>query len=118
MTNGRLIAKLKSIQDKNDYTDVQMASLLRCTRQLYQATKSGRLSVGLTILKGTVKAFPQLTGDAIYFLSDGADIRTALAEKLPTPSQTSQEGSGARFRGWIKGFIGRCRKMWHNSREP
>lgn len=89
-SNTDLPQRLKKIQEQLDFTDGQMAQCLGCTRQLYQATKTGKVSVGLTILKGATKAFPELIGDAIIFLTDGADIQTKTADICTTHSQTAQ----------------------------
>ena len=96
-----LIESLKSIQREQHLTDSQMAERLGCARQLYQATKTGKISVGLTILKGTTMAFPELIGNAIYFLTDGAQGLTTSQNINTTPSQTAQNKILAYLPRWL-----------------
>ncbi len=106
-TKSPFINELVNIQETNHYSDGKMAELIGCSRQLYQATRNGKITVGLTILRGGIKAFPQLRNVGVIF-----------AEVVGiTPSQTTQDGKSGRFKTWCKGFISRCRKIWHNSRE-
>ena len=94
-TNTQLIEKLKEIQRIQILTDGQMAKKLGCTRQLYQATKTLKVSVGLTILRGATRAFPELIGDAIFFLTNGVQGITTLANinrNVPQPSSSQRWG--------------------------
>jgi DNA-binding XRE family transcriptional regulator len=76
------VEKLKQIQETAGYSDKVMAQMIGCSRQQYQATRSGRIPLGLTILKGGVRVFPELIPDAIYFLTDGAHIETQIVINL------------------------------------
>jgi len=100
-----LIETLGQIQKANRLNDSQMAERLGCTRQLYQMTRTGKATIGLTILKGAVRAFPEVIGDAIFFLTNGADIRTGMPDTSTSPSQNAQDGKLGRFRGRCRGFI-------------
>lgn len=70
-------------------SDMEMAQRLGCSRQLYQATRVGKLSLNNKIIKGILKAFPQLRDDVIYFLSYDAkkwsDIGNNPTEEPPEP---------------------------------
>lgn len=78
-----LVKELESIQRTNAYTDGDMAKLIGCSRQLYQATRKEDISVGWTITKGSIKVFPQLRNMAILF--------TGIPDNLPENAQDKQE---------------------------
>lgn len=100
-----LITRLREIQQREGYTNFQMAEKLGCSGQLYRDTKTGSLPVGLTLLKGAVKAFPEVALDALIFLADGADISTHLAEICRDTHQTSPSQKLGRLRGRLKGIF-------------
>lgn len=109
--------RLKEIQDREGFTDSQMAQLIGCSRQLYQMTRTSRVEIGTKILKGAVKAFPELSGDAFIFLTNGANEITGMPKSNTTPHQTHQDGKIARLKTWWDGVVLRAKKIWHNSRE-
>lgn len=88
----KLMDKVKQIQDKQGYPDGEMAEILGCSRQLYQMTRTGKAQLGTKILKGIIKAFPELEGDAIYFLTNSAKGLTKTATHYRITSQPSQDG--------------------------
>lgn len=109
VSNTSLVESLKRIQDEQRLTDGAMAQKLGCTRQLYQATKTGKISLGLTILKGSTMAFPELIGDAIFFLTNDAHIRAKVVDActtIPAPSQS-------RILGALRGFC----DVFHRTRS-
>lgn len=75
-SNKSLMLKLSEIQGHYNFTDNDMAHRLGCSRQLYQMTRTGKVKLGHKILAGIIKAFPELSWDALYFLSSSADITT------------------------------------------
>lgn len=112
-TNTELIEKLKQIQGQQALTDGQMAEKLGCTRQLYQATKTGRIPIGLTILKGATKAFPEVIGDAIIFLTDGAHRVTAMPNLATAHTETHQEKQQGGLRHLVNSLIlGLKNRIW------
>ena len=68
-----IISKLRNIQVGRGLSDKEMAKQLRCSRQLYQQTRTDRTPLGKKILEGITSAFPELHQDVIYFLSHDAD---------------------------------------------
>lgn len=100
-----LITRLREIQQREGYTNFQMAEKLGCSGQLYRDTKSGSLPVGLTLLKGAVKAFPEVALDALIFLADGANISTYLVEICRDTHQTSPSQKLGWLRGRLKGIF-------------
>ena len=109
MRNPELIASLKEIQQQEGLTDGEMAKRLGCARQLWQATKTGKISVGLTILRGAVKAFPALIGDAIIFLTDGADIKALPADVSTRLYEKPQDKNLARLWRWLRAKV---KELW------
>jgi len=53
-TNG-ILNKMVQMQDSHGYSDQQMADKIGCSRPLYQRTRTGRIPVGGTFLKGAMK---------------------------------------------------------------
>lgn len=52
-----LVEKVKQMQASKGYTDQQMADLLNCSRATYFNTRSGKIPVGDTFLRGALKLF-------------------------------------------------------------
>ena len=50
-----MLKKIVQIQDSNAYSDQQMADMIGCSRPLYQRTRTGKIPVGGTFLKGAMK---------------------------------------------------------------
>jgi len=75
---------------KKGLTDSEMAHLIGCSRQLYQATRTGKVPLGYKVVKGAIKIFPGLREFAIYFLTDSADKRAVIADTSTTTHQKPQ----------------------------
>lgn len=86
------IDELVNIQMFNDYSDSKMAKLIGCSRSLYQATRQGKVSVGIKILRGGLNAFPQLRNVGVIFAS---------MDDVPTPHQKPLQ----RFLGALKNLF-------------
>jgi imidazoleglycerol-phosphate dehydratase len=54
-STNELLKKVVQLQDRSGYTDQQMAGKIGCSRPLYQRTRTGRVPVGGTFLKGAMK---------------------------------------------------------------
>ncbi len=54
-TANEVIERIIRFQKEHGYTDRQMAEKIGCSRPLYQRTRSRRISVGGTFLKGAMK---------------------------------------------------------------
>jgi imidazoleglycerol-phosphate dehydratase len=50
-----VLEKIVRYQKEHDFSDQQMAEKIGCSRPLYQRTRTGRISVGGTFLKGAMK---------------------------------------------------------------
>lgn len=50
-----VLKKIIQMQNNNNYSDQQMADKISCSRPLYQRTRTGRIPVGGTFLKGAMK---------------------------------------------------------------
>ena len=104
MANPELIRKLTEIQARNKLTDGEMAQTLGCSRQLYNATKMGKISIGLTILRGIKQSFPELSSSILISLDN------ATAGNRTNRPQARQNAPTASFfrklrditPGWVK----------------
>jgi imidazoleglycerol-phosphate dehydratase len=54
-TTDQLVEKIIRYQKTRDFSDQQMAEKIGCSRPLYQRTRTGRIPVGGTFLKGAMK---------------------------------------------------------------
>jgi hypothetical protein len=69
-----LVNKLVEIQEEEELSDTQMADVIGCSRQIYQATRTGNIPAGQTVLKGVLKTFPQLKELSFQSMANGKDI--------------------------------------------
>jgi len=69
------LEKLIQKQKELDKTDVQFATLLDVSRELWNQTKNGRLKVGESLMRGALRVFPELGNDLLIFLqSNGSEL--------------------------------------------
>jgi len=54
-STNEMLNKVVQMQDSHGYSDQQMAEKIGCSRPLYQRTRTGRIPVGGTFLKGAMK---------------------------------------------------------------
>jgi imidazoleglycerol-phosphate dehydratase len=54
-STGNILARVVKFQESGGYSDQQMAAKIGCSRPLYQRTRTGRVSIGGTFLKGALK---------------------------------------------------------------
>ncbi len=52
---NEVLGKIIQIQEKQGYSDHQMAEKIGCSRPLYQRTRTGKIPVGGTFLKGAMR---------------------------------------------------------------
>jgi imidazoleglycerol-phosphate dehydratase len=52
---NEVLQKIVQLQEKRGYSDHQMAEKIGCSRPLYQRTRTGKIPVGGTFLKGAMK---------------------------------------------------------------
>jgi len=58
-----MLKKVVQLQETNGYSDQQMAEKIGCSRPLYQRTRTGRVPVGGTFLRGAMKLLASATPD-------------------------------------------------------
>ena len=56
-----VLQKIIQLQKTNGYSDQQMAEKIGCSRPLYQRTRTGKIPIGGTFLKGAMKLLASLT---------------------------------------------------------
>jgi imidazoleglycerol-phosphate dehydratase len=61
---NEVIEKVIRFQTDRGYSDQQMAKAIGCSRPLYQRTRTGRIPVGGTFLKGAMKLLASSIGDS------------------------------------------------------
>jgi imidazoleglycerol-phosphate dehydratase len=54
-STDEILGKIVQMQNSRGYSDQQMAGKIGCSRPLYQRTRTGRIQVGGTFLKGAMK---------------------------------------------------------------
>jgi len=54
-STNEILNKVTKIQNSDGYSDQQMAEKIGCSRPLYQRTRTGKIPVGGTFLKGAMK---------------------------------------------------------------
>ncbi len=54
-STNEILNKIVRMQDGYDYSDQQMADKIGCSRPLYQRTRTGKIPMGGTFLKGAMK---------------------------------------------------------------
>jgi imidazoleglycerol-phosphate dehydratase len=56
-----VLQKIIELQESNRFSDQQMAEKIGCSRPLYQRTRTGKITMGGTFLKGAMKLLESLT---------------------------------------------------------
>jgi len=69
-----LIEKLKEKQTKERLSDYGFADKLSVSHQLWQMTRTGKREIGLAVLQGTIRAYPELDRDVLIFLGGDVDM--------------------------------------------
>ena len=65
-TNGLFLQKL--IQKQGDQSDYAFARMIGVKRSLWQLTRTGKLPIGVTVLKAIVQIYPELNADVLDYL--------------------------------------------------
>lgn len=58
-----ILGNIVQLQNTKGYTDEQMAKKIGCSRPLYQRTRTGKVAVGGTFLRGAIKLLESETDD-------------------------------------------------------
>ena len=69
-----ILEKVVRIQNTQDYTDSEMAQKIGCSRPLYQRTRTGKVPVGGTFLRGAMQLIESDIRPAYGFAGSG-DVR-------------------------------------------
>jgi DNA-binding XRE family transcriptional regulator len=69
MTEKQLIETLDRIRKERKWTQERMAQELGCARTTYMATVNGYLPLGITVIRGIMRSFPELREQAALFLA-------------------------------------------------
>lgn len=69
----------KLITQQGKQSDYRFAARLGITRPLWQATRTGKLPIGLTLLRAIIRTYPELTTDVLDFLR-GEDHEEEIKE--------------------------------------
>ena len=109
---ANLTLSLQEIQDRENLKDWQMAERLGCKRQHWQMTRTGDTPLGMTLLKGIAKGFPELHQDIIYFLDSDADRLSKECDRIPLKQHS--EAQGRALKRFCGGLIGRLRRAFSN----
>lgn len=100
-----LIKKLKSKQ--GNISDLEFARTLGISRQLWQMIRTGERGIGVALLSGTVRAYPDLIPDVFLFLSGNAQIATLDVGITPKPHQMHQNGFLSRLKRKLRELVKR-----------
>jgi len=62
-SSDEVLRKIVQLQNRHGYSDQQMAEKIGCSRPLYQRTRTGKIPVGGTFLKGAMKLLASLVDE-------------------------------------------------------
>jgi len=68
-----LIEALERKREENRWSDSQMAEKLGCGRTTYLETRRGTMPVGMSVLRGVARSFPELKDALFSFLASSLD---------------------------------------------
>lgn len=97
-----LTEKLKELQIKEGLSNRKFASRLGISHQLWQMTRTGKRGIGLTLLKGIVRAYSEFNRDVLIFLAGDVYIKTTDETNGTEPHQTHR----ASFQRALQGLCG------------
>jgi imidazoleglycerol-phosphate dehydratase len=60
---NEILRQVVRIQEKNGFSDVAMSKKIGCSRPLYQRTRTGKIRVGGTFLRGAMQLIASATGE-------------------------------------------------------
>ncbi len=86
---SELILRLRGRQQALELTDLQMAERLGVSRAYWQAVRTGRRQGNITLLRGILAAFPELTRLALAYLEDSTQASETQQDKRQTVSDAS-----------------------------
>ena len=66
-----LLSKLIELQQFESMTDYQFSNILGIKRAHWTMIRNGTRPIGLVLLRGVLRTYPELTPDVIEYLGDG-----------------------------------------------
>ncbi len=79
---GDILEKVVQFQNARGYTDEQMADKIGCSRPLYQRTRTGKVPVGGTFLRGAMKLLTSETDNKRSAVVNRETSETSIALEL------------------------------------
>jgi len=86
-----LLEKLKELQAKEGLSDYKFADKLRVSHQLWQMTRTGRREIGLAVLQGALRAYPELNRDVLFFLGWDVSITSKVVANATAINHNTPE---------------------------
>jgi len=74
VTEKELLKQLEQRRIENGWSDKQMADELQCARTTYLGTRAGELPIGMKIVRGIARRFPDMRDALFSYLSGGLDM--------------------------------------------
>jgi len=71
-----LLSLLEDEQVKRNWSNAEMARQLGCTRALWSMTRKGLAPIGWSVCCGTMRRFPHLRDEVVFFMASSVEITT------------------------------------------
>jgi len=81
-STDNILEKVVQLQETNGYSDQQMAEKIGCSRPLYQRTRTGRVPVGGTFLRGAMKLLASAAPDGRKSVISRETMETKISLEL------------------------------------
>jgi len=102
-----LIDRLTEYQRYWRLSDHKFAERLGISSQLWQMTRTGKRDIGLSVLKGVMRAYPELEQDVTLFLRGDVDTMTSL---VGSPTDDHQQPP-AQYSGVFRGVFDKVHRF-------
>lgn len=86
-THDSLVRLLVVRQQESALSDHDFAQQLGIARPLWSLTRAGKREVGLTLVRGVLRVYPDLTDDVIAFLKSDGTRSPVTQSALPVPER-------------------------------
>ncbi len=107
---SKLVEILADYQANQHESDGVFARRLGVSTELWRVTRSGLRNIGITLLKGVLKTYPELEGEVVFFLRGEVGIPTESSEITTSTPERPQDGQGRLRRG--------LKRLFHPRRGP
>jgi hypothetical protein len=88
VANSTLVLALTDKQRRLGLADKQFAQVLGISGGLWSWTRIGQYPVGMALLRGTLRAFPDLWPEALYVLSGDLHLCNSLLQQGKSKGRT------------------------------